>query len=118
MREPTYFILAALQDQPRHGYAIMERAEDLSGGRVKLSTGTLYAALDRLTGEQLVRVVDEQVVNGRARRYYDLTERGRQALVAEADRMAQAARIVTASTRGAASRGPVRRSPRPGTASA
>jgi DNA-binding PadR family transcriptional regulator len=95
MREPTYFILAALQDEPLHGYAIMSRAEELSGGRVTLATGTLYAALDRLTGEQLVRVADEQVVNGRARRYYELTAAGLEALRAEAARMAAAARIVT-----------------------
>jgi PadR family transcriptional regulator PadR len=95
MREPTYFILAALQDEPLHGYAIVRRADELSRGRVKLATGTLYAALDRLTGEQLVRVVREEVVNGRARRYYELTAPGREALRAEADRMAEAARIVT-----------------------
>jgi DNA-binding PadR family transcriptional regulator len=95
MREPTYFILAALQDEPLHGYAIMSRVEEVSRGRIRLATGTLYAALDRLAGEQLVRVVDEQVVNGRARRYYELTEPGRVALRAEADRMAEAARVVT-----------------------
>lgn len=105
MREPTYFILAALQDKPLHGYAIIKRAEELSQGRVKLSTGTLYAALDRLTGEQLIQVVDEQVVNGRARRYYELTAAGLQALRTEADRMLAAARIVTDRTR--------LRSPRP-----
>ena len=95
MREPTYFILAALQDGPLHGYAIIRRAEELSQGRVKLATGTLYAALDRLTGEQLIQVVDDQVVNGRARRYYELTVAGLQALRTEADRMLAAARIVT-----------------------
>ncbi|MFI5889772.1 PadR family transcriptional regulator [Actinoplanes sp. NPDC051513] len=95
MREPTYFILAALQDEPRHGYAIMARAEELSRGLVKLATGTLYAALDRLTGEGYLRVVNEEIVNGRARRYYALTDEGRAALVAEAERMAAAARVVT-----------------------
>lgn len=94
MREPTYFILAALQDEPLHGYAIVKRAGDLSGGRVRLATGTLYAALDRLTGEHLVRVVDEQVINGRARRYYELTPDGLAALQAEAARMAEAAQVV------------------------
>jgi PadR family transcriptional regulator, regulatory protein PadR len=98
MREPTYFILASLQEQPLHGYAVMARAEDLSQGRVKLSTGTLYAALDRLAGEGLVRVADEQVVNGRARRYYALSDAGREALHAEAARMAQAAKVVTKAT--------------------
>ena len=95
MREPTYYILAALQDEPRHGYAIMTRAEELSRGLVKLATGTLYAALDRLTGEGYLRIVNEEIVNGRARRYYALTDEGRAALVAEAELMAEAARIVT-----------------------
>ena len=99
MREPTYFILAALQDEPRHGYAIMTRAEELSRGLVKLATGTLYAALDRLTGEGYIRAVREEIVNGRARRYYALTDEGLAALVAEAERMAEAAKVVIGKAR-------------------
>ncbi len=94
MREPTYFILAALQDEPLHGYAIVKRAQELSDGRVRLTTGTLYAALDRLTREEMVRVAEEAVVNGRARRTYELTQRGMSALCAEAERMAAAASVV------------------------
>ena len=37
MREPTYFVLASLLDGPLHGYAIIQRTEQLSGGRIKLS---------------------------------------------------------------------------------
>lgn len=99
MREPTYFILASLQDEPLHGYAIIKQAATLSGGRVKLATGTLYTALDRLTTEAYVRVVDEEIVNGRARRYYALTPDGRAALKAEAVRLAEAARVVIGVTR-------------------
>ncbi|MEU8080170.1 PadR family transcriptional regulator [Catellatospora citrea] len=95
MREPTYFILASLQDEPLHGWAIIKRADELSRGQVKLATGTLYSALDRLAGEQLVRVSDEEIVNGRARRYYTLTDAGLVALREEAARLADAARIVT-----------------------
>ncbi|WP_199523564.1 PadR family transcriptional regulator [Micromonospora craterilacus] len=94
MREPTYFILAALQDEPLHGYAIVKRAQELSDGRVRLTTGTLYAALDRLTSEEMVQVAEEAVVNGRARRTYELTERGLSALHEEAARMIAAARVV------------------------
>ncbi|WP_328653276.1 PadR family transcriptional regulator [Micromonospora sp. NBC_00330] len=94
MREPTYFILAALQDEPLHGYAIVKRVQDLSDGRVRLTTGTLYAALDRLTGEEMVRLCEETVVNGRARRTYELTEHGLSSLQEEAARLAAAARIV------------------------
>ena len=95
MREPTYFILTALQDEPLHGYAIIKRTQDLSDGHVRLATGTLYAALERLTSEGHVQVLREEITNGRARRYYGLTPKGEQALHAEAERMAQAARLVT-----------------------
>ena len=101
MREPTYFVLASLLDGALHGYAVIKRVEEVSDGRVRLAAGTLYAALDRLAGEGLVRVVDEETVNGRARRYYGLTSDGAAALRAEAARMAQAARLVT-DRRGAA----------------
>lgn len=51
MREPTYFVLASLLDGPLHGYGIIQRADELSAGRLRLATGTLYTALDRLTAE-------------------------------------------------------------------
>ena len=54
MREPTYFVLASLLGGPLHGYAIIKRAGELSGGRVRLATGTLYTALDRLTRAGLI----------------------------------------------------------------
>jgi PadR family transcriptional regulator, regulatory protein PadR len=95
MREPTFFVLASLLEGPLHGYAIMRRAAGLSGGRVRLATGTLYAALDRLTADGLVELVSEEIVNGRARRSYGLTPAGGGALEAEAARMAEAARVVT-----------------------
>ena len=95
MREPTYFVLASLLDGPLHGYAIIKRAAELSGGRVTMATGTLYTALDRLAGEGYVRVVREEIVNGRARRSYGLTGTGAAALRAEAARMTAAARLVT-----------------------
>jgi PadR family transcriptional regulator, regulatory protein PadR len=94
MREPTYFVLAALLGGPLHGYGIIQRAGELSGGRVRLATGTLYTALDRLTAEGLVELVSEEAVNGRARRTYGLTTDGSAALRAEAQRMAQAAALV------------------------
>jgi len=95
MREPTYFVLASLLAGPLHGYAIIKRSEELSGGRVRLATGTLYTALDRLTAEGDVQLVSEEIVNGRVRRSYGLTDSGATALRAEAVRMAEAARIVT-----------------------
>jgi PadR family transcriptional regulator PadR len=109
MREPTYYILASLLAGPLHGYALIKRSEELSGGRVRLATGTLYTALDRLEAEGYVRLVSEEISNGRVRRSYGLTDPGAAALRAEAVRMAEAARIVSG---GAAARSA--RRPRPG----
>jgi PadR family transcriptional regulator, regulatory protein PadR len=115
MREPTYFVLASLMDGPLHGYAIIKRTGELSAGRVRLATGTLYTALDRLTAEGYVTQVGEEVVNGRTRRSYALTPTGTGALRAEAERMAAAAQVVMASDR---PRGAGTRLRRPGEATA
>ncbi|HEY2788776.1 MAG TPA: PadR family transcriptional regulator, partial [Gaiellales bacterium] len=92
---PTYYTLAALLDGPLHGYAIAKRAEEVSAGRVRLTAGTLYAALERLLEAGLVAVDGEEVVRGRARRYYRLTAAGSDALQAEAARLAEAVRVVS-----------------------
>ena len=95
MREQTYFVLASLLAGPLHGYAIIKRTAELSGGRVRLATGTLYTALDRLTGEGFVEQIGEEVVSGRTRRSYALTGAGASAVRAEAMRMAESASVVT-----------------------
>ncbi len=94
MREPTFFILASLTDGPSHGYGIIREAEALSGGRVRLTAGTLYGALDRLAAEGLVEPDREEVVSGRRRRYYRLSGAGETALADEVDRMRSAADAV------------------------
>jgi DNA-binding PadR family transcriptional regulator len=93
-RPPSYFALAALIEGPLHGYAIVKRAAELSDGRVRLSTGTLYALLDRAEAESLVRAGEPYVHGGRKRRDYSLTPAGRLALAQEAERMASAAKVV------------------------
>ena len=94
-RPPSYFALAALIDGPLHGYAIVKRAAELSDGRVRLSTGTLYALLDRAMAESLVTAGEPYTQAGRQRRDYTLTEAGRLALAQESAQMASAAQTVT-----------------------
>ena len=106
LRPPSYFALASLIDGPLHGYAIMRRARELSDGRVRLSTGTLYALLERAIGEQLVTVGEPYVQGGRQRRDYALTPAGRLALELETERMAGAARVVSARLRATARMAP------------
>lgn len=99
LRPPSYFALAALIDGPLHGYAIAQRARELSRGQVRLSTGTLYALLERAVAETLVTAGEPYVVDGRHRRDYALTDRGRALLEEEAGRLAQAARTVSSRLR-------------------
>jgi PadR family transcriptional regulator, regulatory protein PadR len=87
MREPTFLVLAALADGRKHGYAVITEVSGLSSGRVTLRPGTLYAALDRLREEGLVRPAGEEVVDGRLRRYYELTDAGAESLATEAARL-------------------------------
>ncbi len=87
VQEPTFLILTALADEPRHGYGVIQEVEALSSGRVTLRPGTLYAALDRLVDEGLVALDREEVVAGRLRRYYRLTGEGVTALSEESARL-------------------------------
>jgi DNA-binding PadR family transcriptional regulator len=101
-RTPSYFALATLVDGPLHGYAIVRHATELSDGEVRLSTGTLYALLERAIAEGLVVAGEPYLEGGRQRRDYTLTQIGRAELLAEAQRLAHAARTVTQRLRASA----------------
>jgi len=89
LREPTFLILTALAAGPQHGYGIMNDVAEISGGRVRLRAGTLYAALYRLAVEGLVEVDREEIVDTRLRRYYRLTPPGAQRLTSEVNRLSR-----------------------------
>ncbi|GIH14973.1 PadR family transcriptional regulator [Rugosimonospora africana] len=99
MREPTFLILTALADQPRHGYGIIQEVDTLSASRVALLPGTLYTALDRLAAQGLVERDRDEVAEGRLRRYYRLTDNGLKVLDAEAARLRQLATVAEARLR-------------------
>jgi DNA-binding PadR family transcriptional regulator len=88
LQEPTFLILAALAEAPMHGYGIIQEVTTLSDGRVTLRPGTLYGALDRLVDQGLVIADREEVVEGRLRRYYRLSDDGVGVLEAETRRLA------------------------------
>jgi DNA-binding PadR family transcriptional regulator len=96
MTEQALFILASLTRGELHGYGIARDVEELSEGRVKLTAGTLYGALSRLTGDGLIAQTREQVVDGRRRRYYRLTSAGQAALAAETARLRSTAAALSA----------------------
>jgi DNA-binding PadR family transcriptional regulator len=83
LQEPGYLILSALAHGPAHGYAIMQTVEELSGGRVTIRAGTLYTALDRFLHSGWIAIEDEELVEGRLRRTYVLTDVGADILAEE-----------------------------------
>lgn len=93
MREPTFLILVALADDERHGYGIIRQVEDLSRGRIRLGPGTLYGALDRLSDQGMVKTTRTEVLNGRVRRYYAISDAG---LAAVRDEAARRSEVLTA----------------------
>lgn len=82
MTEAAYYILLALL-KPSHGYGMMQRIRELSGGRLVMGPGTLYGVLSRMSKEGLIILTGEE---GR-RKNYAITEAGRTALLMEYDRL-------------------------------
>ena len=92
LSEAVLLILMSLTQRPRHGYAILTDVEKLSEGRVQLSTGTLYGALQRLLHDRWIEKFAEDEAP-RGRQAYRLTVAGRKALQAEIVRMKHLTRL-------------------------
>jgi DNA-binding PadR family transcriptional regulator len=76
----------SLADQPRHGYALLKDIETVSGGRVRMSTGTLFGAIRRLLDDRWIDRF-EQGDTARQKQAYRLTALGRRQLQMELERM-------------------------------
>lgn len=90
----SFWILTALSTERRHGYDILLDVERASGGDVTLKVPTLYAALERLERSGLVARDGDEIVNGRARRYFRLTADGAARLAAEAEELERQVALV------------------------
>jgi len=85
-----FHVLLALAGDDLHGYAILKEVELRTGGKVRLSTGTLYGIIKRLLNDGLIvelRPRPADSADDERRRYYRLTPPGRQVAAAEAERM-------------------------------
>jgi DNA-binding PadR family transcriptional regulator len=86
----VFHILLALTDGEKHGYAVMKSIEDHTEGALRMGAGTLYSNLQRLTETGWVlEVTPPQARSARdqRRRFYRLTDRGREALAVEVRRL-------------------------------
>ncbi len=86
----VFQILVALADQDRHGYAIMQDVAVRTDGSLKLSPGTLYGSIKRMLEDGLIVEVNARPgrnEDDERRRYYRITQFGRDTAKAEADRL-------------------------------
>lgn len=94
LTEPVLLILLSLAEHPRHGYSILKDVEEVSSGRVVLSTGTLYGALRRLLEDGWIERF-EQDDTSRGRQAYRLSPLGRRNLQTEVSRLKQLTRVAS-----------------------
>ncbi|MBS1842152.1 MAG: helix-turn-helix transcriptional regulator [Acidobacteria bacterium] len=92
----VFYVLFALADGQKHGYAIMQETKSLSSEKFQMGPGTLYATLQRLLDLSLLEEVDGPAASTERdsrRRYYRLTGKGKLLLEAELERMDTAVRL-------------------------
>lgn len=85
----VFHILLALSNGERHGYGIMKQVEADAQGQVKMGPGTLYGSLKRMLDAGLIKEGANRVdpaLDDERRIYYQITDRGAQALAAELER--------------------------------
>jgi DNA-binding PadR family transcriptional regulator len=88
--QAMFHILVALAEGDLHGYAIMLDVQNRTGGKLKLSPGTLYGSIKKMLADGLIQEIEPKLGasnDDERRRYYRLTRFGRQVAAAEADRL-------------------------------
>ena len=82
MTETGFYILLCLQKE-MHGYGIVQKVSEMTGGDVLLSPGTMYGSLGKMEKDGLIQFVREED----KRKTYVITELGREVLALEAKRI-------------------------------
>lgn len=92
----VFFILFALADREKHGYAIMQSVSQISENQFRMGPGTLYSTIQRLLDLDLIEETDgvgSQSDHEDRRRYYRLTRTGKAILAADLNRMQSILRL-------------------------
>ena len=82
MTETAFYILLCLQT-PNHGYGVVQRVEEMTGGEIRLAPGTMYGSLSKMQRDGLIRFVREED----KRKIYESTQTAREVLQLELKRI-------------------------------
>lgn len=82
MTETAFYILLCLQKEA-HGYGIVQQVEEMTGGEIRLSPGTMYGSLSKMEKDGLIEFRKEQ----EKRRLYLITTLGKEVLALETKRI-------------------------------
>ena len=94
MTPAVFYVMLALAEGEKHGYAIMQQVETLSDGKFRMGPGTLYSTLQRLLALKLIEETLGDAGGDSRRRYYRLKRTGHELLREEIKRMESALRFV------------------------
>jgi DNA-binding PadR family transcriptional regulator len=86
-----FFVLTSLLEGEHHGYRIRQEVLTLSDGTLLVEAGNLYRAIRRLRDEGLLESSPRRPspsLDDERRRYYRLTQKGRERLAGDAKRLA------------------------------
>lgn len=82
MTETAFYMLLSLQ-VPRHGYGIIKYVDELTEGRIKLGSGTIYGTINKMIKSEIIEVYDDSD----KKIVYVITDKGRALLAAEKERI-------------------------------
>jgi DNA-binding PadR family transcriptional regulator len=94
LKPATFLVLLVLSRQELHGYGIKKEVSRRSSGRIDLEPGTLYRLMARLVDQGLIEEADRRPLphdQDERRRYYRITDLGREVARHEADRVVELA---------------------------
>ena len=93
----VFHILISLHDNELHGYGIIQQVSARTEGALRLSASTLYGAIKRMLRDGLIEESEERPApdqDDERRRYYRITQAGREAVTKEGRRVTALARLV------------------------
>lgn len=79
-----FMLLSLLADKDYYGYQIIKELERRSEEVFVLKEGTLYPVLHRMQNQELICAYEQEAENGKKRKYYRITDKGKRQLVSEA----------------------------------